>query len=561
MKRWIAVLMVLLVSACARIPVEGPVERVPINDDVVGIDIAPQPPQMGAAAAQVVEGFLLAMADPEAAYSVARQYLTPEAAKNWDPFARTVVYAGDVVAKDETIIVEGEELGSLDAEGRFTTSSRELHLDLGLTQLDGEWRIAEPPEGIIVSSFLFDRFFTHLNIYFMSRTGSHVVPDLVSWPEQLVTPERIVQALLAGPSPSLAGAVSNAVPQPVKLGSRGATVDGDGVVTVDFTGLNPNLGEDARRRLGAQLLWSMSSLPRVSGIRITADGESVALPGQSGIGVLEIATQQSFQVLTKAATEDLYGISSEQPGVFTEIMGFRPLASDAAAAAEMAVALDGSRMAILAEDRSTLTVGSSYDTMQKVETHFAEIRNLHFSLGTLYGIGKLASGVETAFALNPDSRLTPVRIVLPDDMDLRSFRLSQAGVNAAVLAERDGEVVLGKLTLLPGQGLTRWQEVRPRTPEDEAVTTVVDVQWNSESTWVIAGQAGGEQQVITMRSDGSQSEALGPMESTITQLAALPRQGGGLVALRAGGGEVWRFATSDRWASTGVTAASISYPG
>lgn len=99
------------------------------------------------------------------------------------------------------------------------------------------------------------------------------------------------------------------------------------------------------------------------------------------------------------------------------------------------------------------------------------------------------------------------------------------------------------------------------TPEGEPVAEVVDVQWNSESTWVIAGMVGGEQQVLTLRTDGSQPEVLGPVESRITQLAALPRQGGGLVALRAGGGEVWRYATPNLWAATSITAASISYPG
>ena len=561
MKRWITLLLVVLLTACADIPTEGPVEEVAINEDVVGIDIAPQPPETGAEAGQIAEGFLLALADPEADYAVARQYLTAEAAEKWEPHAQTAVYSGDLVQREGRVLVEGTELGHLDEQGRFTTTTRAFSHDLALTEVDGEWRIAAPPEGIIVSSYLFERFFTHLNIYFMARSGSHVVPDLVSWPEQMVTPAQIMEALFAGPSPALSGAVSNAVPQSIKLGSRGATIDDDGVVTIDFESLNPNMGEDARRRLGAQVLWSMSSLPRVSGIRITNGGVSFPLPGQSSLGVLEIATQQSFQVLTRAASQNLYGVNGEQAGVFTDRAAFHPFPGNQPAAADVAVALDGSQIAVLGSDRAQLHMGPSPEALGTVEMPYQAIRSMHFSLGALYGIGTADNGVDHVFAIEPDGVARTVRVTLPDGLQMRTFRLSQAGVNAAVLAERDGEIVLGKMTLLPGQGLTRWKEIRPVTPEGEPVAEVVDVQWNSESTWVIAGMVGGEQQVLTLRTDGSQPEVLGPVESRITQLAALPRQGGGLVALRAGGGEVWRYATPNLWAATGITAASISYPG
>ncbi|NHB83720.1 GerMN domain-containing protein [Tessaracoccus sp. HDW20] len=70
-----------------------------------------------------------------------------------------------------------------------------------------------------------------------------------------------MEALLAGPSLPLARAVTNAMPSGVTLGDEGAVIDAQGVVTVDMVGLSALLGDAARRRMGAQLIWSLSSLP------------------------------------------------------------------------------------------------------------------------------------------------------------------------------------------------------------------------------------------------------------------------------------------------------------
>ena len=85
----------------------------------------------------------------------------------------------------------------------------------------------------------------------MSRAGTHVVPDPIHLPETVVTPTAVVEALLSGPSPRLAQAVTDAVPNGVRLTDEGATIDPEGVVTVNFAGLFDRLGDDARRRLGA----------------------------------------------------------------------------------------------------------------------------------------------------------------------------------------------------------------------------------------------------------------------------------------------------------------------
>ena len=57
-----------------------------------------------------------------------------------------------------------------------------------------------------------------------------------------------------------------------------------------------------RRELGTQLLWSLSSIPKVSGLHLVVDGRPYPLPGQNDKQVLELSSQQDYQPLSKAGS-------------------------------------------------------------------------------------------------------------------------------------------------------------------------------------------------------------------------------------------------------------------
>jgi len=103
---------------------------------------------------------------------------------------------------------------------------------------NGQWRIGTPPAGLLLSSYIFDRYYSLVSLYYMARAGTHVVPEAIHLPETLVTPTSVVLALLEGPSPTIELNVSNAIPASVGLGPERATIDAQGVVTVDLTGRN-----------------------------------------------------------------------------------------------------------------------------------------------------------------------------------------------------------------------------------------------------------------------------------------------------------------------------------
>ena len=81
--------------------------------------------------------------------------------------------------------------------------------EFSVEQVDGEWRITDPPDGLIILEPDFVRLYDEVAAYFMDPTGQRVVPD----PRYLITgeaqPTALVQRLLDGPSAALAAGVEN----------------------------------------------------------------------------------------------------------------------------------------------------------------------------------------------------------------------------------------------------------------------------------------------------------------------------------------------------------------
>src|SRR5690606_17383214 len=108
-------------------------------------------------------------------------------------------------------------------------------------------------------------------VYFLDRSGTVAVPDLryvltTGTPLQRAT--RVLNLLLSGPSADLQGVVRNEVAT-VKL-RRELSTEG-GITRIDLVEAGDQLTPGQRRRLAAQLVWSLSQdLPSV---RITLNDE------------------------------------------------------------------------------------------------------------------------------------------------------------------------------------------------------------------------------------------------------------------------------------------------
>ena len=167
-----------------------------------GISFDPRPPRAGEPAADIVAGFLEAMKATPIRTTVARQFLSREAAEAWVPEQQIITYAelGDAGGESAvripmTDVNLYDARGLVAAHGRRRASSR-----LGLVEEDGEWRIDEVPDALIVPDSWFDDWYQQVSLYFFDPTSEVLVPEPVFVPRGEQFASSLVRGLLTQPS-------------------------------------------------------------------------------------------------------------------------------------------------------------------------------------------------------------------------------------------------------------------------------------------------------------------------------------------------------------------------
>ena len=302
----LAVGLSLTLSACGAMPRSGPVHKVvepTEQSQQSAMAYNPQAPRPGASAQEVVEGFLAAGVGAQDDYSVARQYLTPQLATTWKPDARVLIHSGEPTTVPR--LNEGEfrttiEVGAvLDAEGVRTAQPRGSTrvLDFALTSVDGQWRISQAPDGVIIPDTDFAQIFSPVDLYFYSANDSTtVVPDPRWFAKRPTASTAAVRALLSGPASNLEDAVSSALPQSATLSKSSVPVSG-GTAAVDLSmsGFDPADVEQARR-MDQQLRATLQSVPSVEDVDLTVNDAPVDTSGREGADPTRSVTVPNRQV-------------------------------------------------------------------------------------------------------------------------------------------------------------------------------------------------------------------------------------------------------------------------
>ncbi|MGS0687405.1 LpqB family beta-propeller domain-containing protein [Nakamurella sp. GG22] len=290
-----------LTAGCSGVP--GSSAAVDVTQIAEQVDaVAPLAPTAGQQPDQIVRGFISASARPEldaasgSSFAAARQYLTPDAQESWQPGEIPVVVLGDGYrttvnrAAPGVVTVSGQTPGSLDLDRAFRPAATgEYSRALTLVQVDGEWRISDPPPELLLTTSEFPTAFRQRTLYFLDSSGTVVVPDVrhvVIGQTPANRANRLIAMLIDGPSSKLEGAVESEFTARSALRSN-PSVDAEGVLQVDLTGVDVSTPE-ARRALAAQLVWTLS--PTSPRIAITVDGEPLD-PAQQ---VYTITTVTSF---------------------------------------------------------------------------------------------------------------------------------------------------------------------------------------------------------------------------------------------------------------------------
>lgn len=271
-------LLSLTLSACAKLPTSSEVK--------VGTDIqsglstdylyySPSGPAEAATQLEILNGFLNAATGPQNDYSVARQYLSQNLASKWNPSNELLI--GDT---RPVVSVFGSSSGeiSLTAVARVDSAGRYQDLGSGVSRAleysfveeNGQWRINQAPDTIVLVRPVFDVLFRSYSLYFYDKQDRYLVPDLRWFATRVSTSTRLVSALLEGPDKWLEPAVNTAFPKNTKLAIDSVIVENSTAI-VDLAASANDSTIAQRQRMLVQLTATLTQLSNVSSVQILID--------------------------------------------------------------------------------------------------------------------------------------------------------------------------------------------------------------------------------------------------------------------------------------------------
>jgi hypothetical protein len=364
-------------AACATVPTSGPIEQGPVVDAGESsqfIRVIAAPPSVGASPSEVVRGFLEANASLESDHAIARRYLTPEGDQAWEPDAATTVYAqpslelvegkGDTIVARLAINNRLDDQGSLDPVDPASTEEITFTLEQVVDGPPGipQWRIADPPPGILVSDSDLRRAYRQHQVHFPSDRSGVLVPDSRLLPVIGASlPTALAERVLAGPAEWLEPGVRTGAPPGTAL-ALGAVPVSNGVAQVELTDEALAATDIQRRDLAAQLTWTLTQVPEVTGVRLEVAGEPFDVPGAPEIMDRSVWQARSPDGLTTGATGDgllPYYLLDESAIIRVAEQGRTALpleVPDAEALIDLGVSLDQRVAAAIEPDRGALWI-------------------------------------------------------------------------------------------------------------------------------------------------------------------------------------------------------------
>lgn len=582
-RAWALLVLLLpaLLSGCVRIPTNGPVESVPqrTRSAEAPVDIEPQPPQHGADTAAVVYGFLQAMAHSRGDYTVARAFLTKQAALDWQPGRQTLIYADEGIPKidERSATLTTTLVGRLDDRGTYERlPAQPYSLDFELVQEGDEWRINHPPDGLLLGGYFFHNVFAPVTVYFWDPGFRSLVPDTFYVPRGKKTATLLVQALLAGPSVWLAPAVTSAIPPGTRLAAGTVDVNDAGDVVISLSREVGSLSGEGVSRLARQIAVTLMANdvtgPRPRRLSILQESTPLDVPDRSSDGFVDISRYESDLPSGLQASTDLYAVSNGRIVRVADAKD-KPRIMPLPGRLSMHLAGLGALDVNAAATRVAYTVGDSAlyegdltspDVPPKLLLTGPRMRPPVYSrfdeLWTVIGpVGH--QEVKRLHAENIETIPAPALA----DIDISELVIGPDGVRVLVLGTRDGEPVVG-LTLITRDQKITLQGWRELTFSDGSLgpETVVSVGWRDETSLVILGRPKQSKLVVPYVADATGVEVnagIAPHDWTGVQVVTTPYSDHAGAVVLGSDGRVWRREDDRRWTPYLTDITALAYPG
>ena len=325
----------LALAGCTSLPTSSAPAPFDVSaKDGSGIQFSAEGPSADADAATLVNDFLLACAaGPQDDYATARLFLSAASARSWQPETEILVYdtdtapsvtAGSETATQVDVTVAVLGVASVDASGVLTrVATSTVSRTFTLVREEGQWRINNPENMVLMSRASFTASFSLANLYFPTAEGGDLVADPRWYPSRRLA-SHLLAGLVEGPRQSLAPVTANAIPPGTTVPSQGLDV-ADGVARVELNAVMLS-SESARTTLAWELVRTLTQVADVLRVNASLSGDVLdmqAIPvpptysldtlvgaGPGGIGLVSSSSVTELTAVTDASNPTVSPVDS-----------------------------------------------------------------------------------------------------------------------------------------------------------------------------------------------------------------------------------------------------------
>lgn len=513
-------LLLALLAGCVTLPRTGEVVTEPGQgpaDDTAGsYDYTPSGPRPGASPVTIVEDFLLAMQASPQSTAVARKYLTDEARAGWFPEKTTMVYGTKLVTgSNRRFTVSLDQTVQLDSRGTWlgpVGGEDGVDYEIEVVRERGEWRIADPPDALIVPREHFESRYEQYFVYYFDPSGEVLIPQPTYLPHGEQAATLLVRRLLDGPDPKLEGVVRSYIPGGTEY-VLSVPVSQEGVAEVTLNARLLGLDEADREMALAQLAWTLRQVNGVSSMRVVVDGVPLDVPGAGS--PQSVASWPEFDPAVHWASRELFGLRQGEPVALSpddhQVVGV--FGAREYALREIAVSLTGETLAAVSEDGTTVLrapraqPSEEPPAEQQTEVLYtgADLLKPAWDVfDDLWLVDRRPAGASLLVAA--DGRVTPVDAPGLTGEEISAFVVSRDGSRVvAVVPGRAGDRLLVARVLRGQNGRVRGLTGAEELPLGQGgVDEVRDLAWRSPgSVAVLTGPSPESSQILLALVDGS----------------------------------------------------------
>jgi len=483
-----AALLTLLSAGCVRLPDNGSV-HVGADPDESEVDdgfrFAPRPPQRGESSTEIVQHFLDAMTANPIQTSVARQFLADSAAAAWSPDRRMITYAYQSTPSGlGHVQVNLTDAHWLNARGIWQGALPEAQsrLDLPMVIQDGEWRIGEVPDAMIVSDTWFQARYRQVSLHFFDQAAEILVPEPVFVPRGSQLATALIRGLLSGPPGELRGKSASFFPRGAALADVSVPVSASGVAEVRLRGDLASMNPESLELMTGQIAWTLRQDPSVRRFRVSIGDTPVTLAG--GESDFSVDLGDAFDPAGANAWPALFGLRNGRMVSATD-GAVRPVTGRFGRTAyglrDVSADISGKSVAGVGTKGSSLFLTSVDDDTEPVTTLVSGATDLAHpawdAAGRLWVLDRRNQGAAVSVITN--GRRRTLRVPGISGESVVDFLVSRDGTRMAAAIDRPGGDVVVISRLVPtAQGVSA---TRARVIESGggAQLRVTDLAWRS----------------------------------------------------------------------------------